>query len=81
MKVKEKQILSSSLSRSLYVYMSTDNIKPDVKINHTVFWFPDEYCQDSPIAKMPVKITENMFCAGSSLESIHSCKVTSLNSS
>uniref|UniRef100_A0A4X1THX5 trypsin n=1 Tax=Sus scrofa TaxID=9823 RepID=A0A4X1THX5_PIG len=57
-----------------WAWRNINNIKPDVKINHTVFWFPDEYCQDSPIAKMPVKITENMFCAGSSLESIHSCK-------
>ncbi|TEA33769.1 hypothetical protein DBR06_SOUSAS16110012 [Sousa chinensis] len=50
------------------------NVKPDVEINQTVFCFPNEYCQDSPIGKMPFKITENMFCAGSSLESTHSCK-------
>ncbi|KAM5326182.1 serine protease 58-like [Glossophaga mutica] len=47
---------------------------PDIQINQTVFWFSNEHCQESPIRKIPVKITENMFCAGSSLESMHSCK-------
>lgn len=49
---------------------------PDIEVNQTVFWFSNEICQESPIRKFPVKITENMFCAGSSLESSHSCKVT-----
>lgn len=49
---------------------------PDTQINQTVFWFPNEYCQESPARQMPVKITENMFCAGSSLESAHTCKVS-----
>lgn len=48
--------------------------KPDVKINQTVSCFPNEHCEASPIGKMPVKITENMFCAGLSLESKHTCK-------
>ncbi|XP_045431344.1 serine protease 58-like [Pipistrellus kuhlii] len=47
---------------------------PDIEVNQTVFWFSNENCQESPIRKFPVKITENMFCAGSSLESSHSCK-------
>ena len=50
-------------------------VKPDVKIKQTVSCFSNEYCEDSPIGKMPVKITENMFCAGLSLESKHTCKV------
>ncbi|OWJ99863.1 hypothetical protein Celaphus_00015653, partial [Cervus elaphus hippelaphus] len=49
-------------------------VKPDVRIKQTVSCFPNEYCEDSPIGKMPVKITENMFCAGLSLESKHTCK-------
>ena len=49
--------------------------KPDVKINQTVSCFPNEHCEASPIGKVPVKITENMFCAGLSLESKHTCKV------
>ncbi|XP_016072525.1 PREDICTED: anionic trypsin-2-like isoform X2 [Miniopterus natalensis] len=50
------------------------NTEPDVQVNQTVFWFSNKNCQESPIRKTPVKITENMFCAGSSLESTHSCK-------
>ncbi|XP_019517890.1 PREDICTED: serine protease 58-like [Hipposideros armiger] len=50
------------------------NTDPDIQINQTVFWFSDEYCQESPVRQIPVKITENMFCAGSSLESAHTCK-------
>lgn len=49
---------------------------PDTQINQTVFWFSNEYCQESPVRQIPVKITENMFCAGSSLESAHTCKVS-----
>ncbi|XP_036093144.1 serine protease 58-like [Rousettus aegyptiacus] len=50
------------------------NADPDIQINQNVFWFSDEYCQESSVRQIPVKITENMFCAGSSLESIHTCK-------
>ncbi|XP_014640254.1 PREDICTED: serine protease 58-like [Ceratotherium simum simum] len=50
------------------------NTAPDVHINQTVFWFSNEYCQESSIRQIPVKITENMLCAGSSLKSTHSCK-------
>ncbi|ELR46997.1 hypothetical protein M91_20690, partial [Bos mutus] len=46
----------------------------EMNINQTVSCFPNEHCEASPIGKMPVKITENMFCAGLSLESKHTCK-------
>ncbi|XP_036109447.1 serine protease 58-like [Molossus molossus] len=48
--------------------------EPDIQINQTVFWFLDEYCQESPLRKIPVQVTENMFCAGSTLEDTHSCQ-------
>ncbi|XP_040331615.1 serine protease 58-like isoform X3 [Herpailurus yagouaroundi] len=50
------------------------NPEPDIQINQTVFWFSNDDCQESLVRKIPIKITENMFCAGSSLENTHSCK-------
>ncbi|XP_004763464.1 serine protease 58-like [Mustela putorius furo] len=50
------------------------NTEPDMQLNQTVFWFPNDDCKESPVREFPVKITENMFCAGSSLESTHTCK-------
>ncbi|KAM8791713.1 serine protease 58-like [Rhynchonycteris naso] len=50
------------------------NTDPDIQLNKTVSWFSNEHCQESPVRKIPVKVTENMFCAGSSLESTHLCK-------
>ncbi|XP_077741023.1 serine protease 58-like isoform X2 [Canis aureus] len=48
--------------------------EPDVQINQTVFWFSNDDCKESPVRQIPVQITENMFCAGSSLENKHMCK-------
>lgn len=75
MKDQRKTKSRSPLPPTPCMCMCSD-VKPDVEINQTVFCFPNEYCQDSPIGKMPFKITDNMFCAGSSLESTHSCQVT-----
>ncbi|XP_008514758.2 serine protease 58-like isoform X1 [Equus przewalskii] len=50
------------------------NTVPDVQRNQTVFWFHNENCRTSSVRQIPVKITENMFCAGSSLQVTHSCK-------
>lgn len=73
---KNKLSLSLSLHPALTLCVCTcSEVKPDVKIKQTVSCFSNEYCEDSPIGKMPVKITENMFCAGLSLESKHTCKV------
>lgn len=86
LRFKEKQsLLSLSLSLSLplslcvhvYVHMlMCIDTEPDMQLNQTVFWFPNDDCKESPVREFPVKITENMFCAGSSLESTHTCKVT-----
>ncbi|XP_014933115.1 serine protease 58-like isoform X1 [Acinonyx jubatus] len=50
------------------------NPEPDIQVNQTVFWFSNDDCQESLVRQIPIKITENMFCAGSSLENTHSCK-------
>ncbi|XP_044769551.1 serine protease 58-like [Neomonachus schauinslandi] len=50
------------------------NTEPDIQLNQTVFWYSNDDCQESPVGQIPVKITENMFCAGSSLENTHTCK-------
>ena len=72
LRIKEKQSLFSLF---LCVRVCIDP-EPDIQINQTVFWFSNDDCQESPVRQIPVKITENMFCAGSSLENIHTCKVT-----
>ncbi|XP_037377768.1 serine protease 58-like isoform X2 [Talpa occidentalis] len=49
-------------------------IYPDVQIDQKVLWFSNEYCRQSHISETPVQVTENMFCAGSSLAPRHPCK-------
>lgn len=78
-RIKEKQSLSLSLFVCVHARacacVCSDTV-PDVQRNQTVFWFHNENCRTSSVRQIPVKITENMFCAGSSLQGTHSCKVT-----
>lgn len=80
-RIKEKQSLSLSLfvcvhARACACACVCSDTVPDVQRNQTVFWFHNENCRTSSVRQIPVKITENMFCAGSSLQVTHSCKVT-----
>ncbi|XP_008567898.1 PREDICTED: serine protease 58-like [Galeopterus variegatus] len=50
------------------------NTNPDIQINQDVIWFSNEDCQEASTRQMPIKVSENMFCAGSPPESLHSCR-------